>query len=739
LLATEYVDRARSHALQFFRADPEHFDIVFVANATAAIKLVGYCFQEKGFWYGYHRDSHTSMVGVREIASGGFHCFNSDDELEKWVDSQNEDIPLLPVDGSGMHHPEKNNGSPKLIGYPAQSNMNGHRTPTNWAARIREVARSGDKEVYTLLDAAAYCSSAQLDLSDPDAAPDFISLSFYKIFGMPDLGALIVRKTSSAILRSRRYFGGGTVDMVLPYDSFHAIKTESIHEVLEDGTLPFHSLIMLDLAITLHKRLFRSMDAVSKHSSQLALSLHKGMSRLRHANGQSVCEIYQDSNSTYGNSITQGPTIAFNIRMENGAIVHYDHVGALASACNIQIRTGGVCNPGGIAGYLRLASWEMRRNYCEGFRCGEPFKVRAGKPTGIVRASLGGMSSQKDVDTFVAFLQHFFVDDQEQNMRVQKPSFKGHQHPWIAKQIQVFPVRHCSGWKLPANQSWEIESARLAMDGDWCLVDIRNEKVLDDPSATKRLSIDLDIKLGKLLLQGIVHGISSHISVDLWGLPKGDWLADSLEQLPSSKYRLARKFTSGDIEGFITAVVGYPATLARFFEFPKDLPIDLSLEKRPIRRAAQGIKVQFSEDIQRTDVHIVLSPRGRKRIHCQKYPRSLRFGTQTLIYANSIEDNIHDQNLGVVGRYFRRSDDTETIVSQNTSIRSSDFVLASWLDPVTIEEANFEVLQFCPVVGCGEKRDDYTRLAEHLTSHAKSFVPPHRKKWRGKMGQLACF
>ncbi|CRG89126.1 hypothetical protein PISL3812_06162 [Talaromyces islandicus] len=736
ILATEYVDRARSQALQFFHADPEHFDIIFVANATAAIKLVGSCFQEKSFWYGYHRDSHTSMVGLREIASGGFHCFNSDYELGKWVDSQKEDASLIPVNGNGMHPRAKNSSPPKLIGYPAQSNMNGHRTPMHWASRIREVARS--REVYTLLDAAAYCSSAQLDLSDPDAAPDFISLSFYKIFGMPDLGALIVRKSSSAILKSRQYFGGGTVDMVLAYDHFHAPKNESMHEVLEDGTLPFHSLIMLDLAITLHKRLFRSMDAISKHSSQLALNLYKDMSRLRHSNGQLVCEIYQDSNSTYGDSITQGPTIAFNIRMANGAIVHYDHVGVLASACNIQIRTGGVCNPGGIAGHLHLASWEMRRNYCEGFRCGEPFKVRGGKPIGIVRASLGGMSSQNDVDTLVSFLQHFFVDDQEQNAQYQK-SFEKHQQPFITKQIQIFPVRHCLGWKLPANQPWEIESTRLAMDGDWCLVDLRDEKVLDDLSATKRLSIDLDIKLGKLYLQGIVHETSCQISVDLWELPKGEWLVDSLEQLPSQKYRLARKFTPSDIEEFLTALFGYPVTLARFYEFPKDLPIDLSFEKCPIRYAAQGIKVQFLEDNRRPDVHIVLCPRDRKLIHCQKNPRSLQFGTQTLVHANSIEEKFQDQNLGVVAQFYRRSDDAETSVSQNTSIRSSDLVLASWLDPATGEEATFGELHFCPVVGCGEKGDDYSRLIEHLTSHAKSFIPPHGKKWRGKIRQLACF
>lgn len=36
--------------------------------------------------------------------------------------------------------------------------------------------------------------------SDPDRAPDFTCLSLYKIFGFPDLGALVVRKQSGHIV-----------------------------------------------------------------------------------------------------------------------------------------------------------------------------------------------------------------------------------------------------------------------------------------------------------------------------------------------------------------------------------------------------------------------------------------------------------------------------------------------------------------------------------------------------------
>lgn len=48
-----------------------------------------------------------------------------------------------------------------------------------------------------------------LDLGEASTAPDFTALSFYKIFGFPDLGALIVRKSTVSVLERRKFFGGG--------------------------------------------------------------------------------------------------------------------------------------------------------------------------------------------------------------------------------------------------------------------------------------------------------------------------------------------------------------------------------------------------------------------------------------------------------------------------------------------------------------------------------------------------
>jgi len=59
-LSGQEVDKVREEALRFFGADPEHFDLIFTANATAAIKLVADSFRDLAstgtpsgtFWYG---------------------------------------------------------------------------------------------------------------------------------------------------------------------------------------------------------------------------------------------------------------------------------------------------------------------------------------------------------------------------------------------------------------------------------------------------------------------------------------------------------------------------------------------------------------------------------------------------------------------------------------------------------------------------------------------------------------
>ncbi|KAI5249279.1 PLP-dependent transferase [Aureobasidium subglaciale] len=396
------IDAIREKALRFFKADPEEWDLVFVANATAAIKLTIECLRDhaasthKQLWYGYHRDAHTSLVGIRELTPTS-RCFASDDEVEKWVECGGAGGPLPRQLG--------------LFAYPGQSNMTGRRLPLSWPGMIR--AKILRANTYTLLDAAALASTAQLDLSNTRESPDFVALSFYKIFGFPNVGALLVQKSSAHVLANRKYFGGGTVDMVVTLnDTWHARKTATVHDALEDGTLPFHSIFALDHAINVHERLYGSepMKFISRHTAQLSKQLHENLCNLRHRNGKPVIRIYKEPNTVYGDSKTQGATVAFNVLKSDGSLVPYTEVEKSADSQSIYIRSGSLCNPGGMASYLNWTPQEMRAAFASGHRCSNPTQIVGGKATGVVRVSLGGMSTASDIRALISFLRASYVD-----------------------------------------------------------------------------------------------------------------------------------------------------------------------------------------------------------------------------------------------------------------------------------------------------------------------------------------
>jgi molybdenum cofactor sulfurtransferase len=190
--------------------------------------------------------------------------------------------------------------------------MNGERLPSAWPGKLRFSLHHPN--TYTLLDAAALVSTTPIDLSNHLFAPDFVALSFYKTFGFPDLGCLIVRKATAHVFDKRKYFGGGTTEMTTCIgDVWVARKQSSLHARLEDGTLAIRNILALKCAITIHRELFGGLRRVSEHTSWLAEALHGRLVALRHFNGAPVCRSYKAPDSTYGDASKQGATVAFNI------------------------------------------------------------------------------------------------------------------------------------------------------------------------------------------------------------------------------------------------------------------------------------------------------------------------------------------------------------------------------------------------------------------------------------------
>ncbi|HMU94043.1 MAG TPA: aminotransferase class V-fold PLP-dependent enzyme, partial [Anaerolineales bacterium] len=191
--ATHLVEGTREYILKFFSADPDEYLAIFTPNASGALKLVGESYPFPNGRYLLTFDNHNSVNGIREFAHarGAEVTYIPVMLPEMRIDASQLDLELA--------RPSKNGYN--LFAYPAQSNFSSVKHPLEWIEKAH--AHGWD----VLLDAAAYVPTNKLDLSK--VKPDFVPISFYKIFGYPTgLGALIARKSALAKLH-RPWFAGG--------------------------------------------------------------------------------------------------------------------------------------------------------------------------------------------------------------------------------------------------------------------------------------------------------------------------------------------------------------------------------------------------------------------------------------------------------------------------------------------------------------------------------------------------
>lgn len=588
-LSSRRIDDTRLQVLRFLNADPDLFDVIFVANATAAIKLVADAFRDhaEGFFYGYHVDSHTSLVGVRELADLGSQCF-MDDAVDHWL--------------STLKQPSSPRRPCMLFGYPGQSNLSGYRPPLAWCSQIDELRRHHDRQIYSLYDAAARLSTAPLDFSYPRDAPDFTAVSFYKIFGLPDLGALVVKKECSNVFQDRKFFGGGTVDMIISVGArWHASKQSSLHSRLEDGTVPFHSIIALGFALSTHSRLFGSMTHISRHASFLARRVHNKLSSLTHSTRVRVCHIYGPATPDYAKS--QGPIIAFNLRDADGSWIGKTEVERLASVRNIQLRTGGLCNPGGIATHLDLSASELRKNFAAGQKCGDDNDILNDKPTGVLRVSFGAMSNVADADNFVDFIEDFFVRGRRMPL---SPPLTPPATPRLSsvhvQSLFVYPIKSCAAFRIPADVPWEVRDEGLAWDREWCLLHqgtgvVLNQKryprmamirpSIDLVRRVLNLQYDVDESNSKSLELSLDHGVEDMPLVQMCNA------SSSRSATVCGERKEVRIRTSAEVAHFFTTVLGVPCTLARHQKAAATDEVDLS----QLRAASQSMPGYFPDEV----------------------------------------------------------------------------------------------------------------------------------------------
>jgi molybdenum cofactor sulfurtransferase len=379
---TDLVEKARRAILRWFNAGG--YTAIFTQNATAAIKLVG-----ESFAFSPHgrllltADNHNSVNGIREFAAarGASISYVPLTTPDLRIDRQELELSI----GRAGSSPDN------LFAFPAQSNFTGVQHPLD----LVDQAHARGWQV--LLDAAAFVPSNRLDLQK--VRPEFVSVSFYKMFGYPTgVGCLLARNDALQALR-RPWFAGGTVNFATVRGRHRLLSPGEAG--FEDGTLNYLSIPAVAIG-------FRYLDSVGLdvvHTRTKCLTgwLLQQLLDLRHSSGRPMVRLYGPATT-----VARGSTITMNFYDDEGRLLDYRRVEELASQQGISVRTGCFCNPGPGETAEGLTEEDIAAAIAENSDMTLPrflqfITHRGGKSAGAIRVSLGLATNFADVHRFVQF------------------------------------------------------------------------------------------------------------------------------------------------------------------------------------------------------------------------------------------------------------------------------------------------------------------------------------------------
>ncbi|TDC29015.1 aminotransferase class V-fold PLP-dependent enzyme [Micromonospora sp. 15K316] len=396
--AGSLVDSARRAVLDFFRADPAEYAVIFTPNASGACRLVAEA-------YPFGRacplvltwDNHNSVNGIREYARAAHAPVRyvpvSGPELRVAESDVTAALTAGPSGPAARPRRDRSRGA-GLFAYPAQSNFTGVQHPLAWV----DLARRHGYDV--LLDAAAFAPTNRLDLSV--VRPDFVCLSWYKLFGYPTgVGTLLARREALARLR-RPWFAGGTIRAVSIQGDWHQPMGDE--SGFEDGTLNFLSIPDVEFGLRWLDAI--GVDLVHTRVGVLTEWLLGQLTARRHRNGRPLVRVYGPATGE-----ARGGTVALNFLYPDGSLVDERLVAVESSAAGFALRTGCFCNPGSAEAAFGIDPGLLRRAILTHAETIDAHLATLRLPTGgAVRISFGLASTAADAQRFLSFAESTYLD-----------------------------------------------------------------------------------------------------------------------------------------------------------------------------------------------------------------------------------------------------------------------------------------------------------------------------------------
>ncbi len=389
--STRLIEQARAAVLGYFNASAGEYAVIFKPNATGACRLVGeaYPFRPASRLM-LTADNHNSVNGIREFA-------RARGAATRYIRLSPADLRIAEEDvTAALGRGGRRRG---LFAYPAQSNFSGVQHPLGWVGR----AQAAGYDV--LLDAAAFVPASRLDLGA--VKPEFVAVSFYKMFGYPTgVGCLLAQRDALARLR-RPWFSGGTIWGVSVQGGWHRLLDDE--GAFEDGTLNFLSIPDVTTGLAWISDI--GIDLIHRRVGYLTGWLLDCLAGLKHADGAPLVRLYGPRDGR-----ARGGTIAFNFLDPRGAVVDERAVARDTSAAGISVRTGCFCNPGAGEWAFGLSRRDVRGPWWgaflrRGLQTVDDYLELIGLPSGgAVRVSLGLASDLSDLDRFLDFAERTYRD-----------------------------------------------------------------------------------------------------------------------------------------------------------------------------------------------------------------------------------------------------------------------------------------------------------------------------------------
>ncbi|KAK7292490.1 hypothetical protein RIF29_08271 [Crotalaria pallida] len=561
---------ARQQVLDYCNASAKDYKCIFTSGATAALKLVGEAFP----WscnnnFMYTMENHNSVLGIREYAldkGATAIAVDIEEDVHPLISEETIYLKISPHEVQRRKVAELSKGQPtgdvyNLFAFPSECNFSGLRFDLDMVKIIKENSRriSGISSVckngqwMVLIDAAKGCATAPPDLSKYPA--DFVTISFYKLFGYPTgLGALIVRNDAAKLLK-KTYFSGGTVAASIADIDFIK-RRERIEELFEDGTVSFLSIVSIRHGFKILNSL--TVSAISRHTTSLTLYTRKMLLALRHGNGSSVCVLYRHHKSME-RCHEMGPIVTFNLKRPDGSWYGYREVEKLASLSGIQLRTGCFCNPGACAKYLGLSHLDLLSNTEAGHVCWDDHDIINGKPTGAVRVSFGYMSTFEETKKFIDFVACSFMSssnhvDHGNYLKGLKKGFLD--TDYHLKSITIYPIKSCGGF---CARSWPLCNNGLKHDREWILKSLSGE-TLTQKKVPEMCFINTFIDLS----QGMLFVESPRCKGRLQIRLETDVYDGAIEDIELYGHRYKVYSHSNETNEWFSEATGKPCTLLRY-------------------------------------------------------------------------------------------------------------------------------------------------------------------------------